>query len=395
LISNLQNLKQKHKTKLTHIIVMVKIRSPQFRPNINHLKILKKGVDFWNQWRLDKPLIKPNLFSANLHFQILHGANFSGVNLVGADLSETDLSDANLRGAILFGANLGEAILRGADLSGAELMKANLRGADLSGATLIETNLVLADLSKVDLQQANLRGANLSMTRLIEVKLSRATLSDCNVYGISVWGVTGLEKAEQSNLIITTHNEPVITVDNLEVAQFVYLMLHSEKIRDVINTIGQKGVLILGRFGERKPILEAIRAKLREIGYVPIIFDFTNPTNRDFTETIMTLAGMSRFIIAEITKPKSVILELKTIVPNYMIPMVTIIEKGESPFSMFKDLWIQYKDYVLEPLTYDSIEQLQRVFKKAIIDPANCRLDILRKQKAEEMCIRDASDYEK
>src|SRR5215207_2029801 len=31
--------------------------------------------------------------------------------------------------------------------------------------------------------------------------------------------------------------EPEITVDNIEVAQFVYLLLHNEKIRDVIDTI--------------------------------------------------------------------------------------------------------------------------------------------------------------
>jgi hypothetical protein len=45
-------------------------------------------------------------------------------------------------------------------------------------------------------------------------------------------------------LIITPPDEPVVTVDNLEVAQFVYLLLNNEKIRDVINTIGEKGVLI-------------------------------------------------------------------------------------------------------------------------------------------------------
>jgi hypothetical protein len=38
-------------------------------------------------------------------------------------------------------------------------------------------------------------------------------------------------------LIITRWDEPAITVDNIEVAQFVYLLLHNEKIRDVIDTI--------------------------------------------------------------------------------------------------------------------------------------------------------------
>jgi hypothetical protein len=45
-------------------------------------------------------------------------------------------------------------------------------------------------------------------------------------------------------LVITPQNEPEITVDNIEVAQFVYLLLHNEKIRDVIDTIGKKGVRV-------------------------------------------------------------------------------------------------------------------------------------------------------
>jgi len=85
------------------------------------------------------------------------------------------------------------------------------------------------------------------------------------------------------------------------VAQFVYLLLHNEKIRDVINTVANKAVLILGRFTpERKAILNAIREELRNRDYLPILFDFDKPTNRDFTETLMTLAGLSKFIIADI-----------------------------------------------------------------------------------------------
>jgi hypothetical protein len=59
--------------------------------------------------------------------------------------------------------------------------------------------------------------------------------------------------------------EPIITVDNIEVAQFIYLMLHNEKIRDVIDTITSKAVLILGRFtGERKAVLDAPSAGGRD-----------------------------------------------------------------------------------------------------------------------------------
>jgi hypothetical protein len=86
----------------------------------------------------------------------------------------------------------------------------------------------------------------------------------------------------------------VITVDNIIFAQTVYLLLNNEEIRDLIDTITSKAVLILGRFSkERIPILDALRDALRRRGFLPIVFDFERPKGRDFTETIMTLAGMS------------------------------------------------------------------------------------------------------
>ena len=76
---------------------------------------------------------------------------------------------------------------------------------------------------------------------------------------MSAWGLK-LPRAKQQNLIITRNDEPEITVDNIEVAQFIYLLLHNETIRDVIDTVTSKVVLILGRFtDERKAVIDAVR----------------------------------------------------------------------------------------------------------------------------------------
>jgi len=76
-----------------------------------------------------------------------------------------------------------------------------------------------------------------------------------------------LEGAQQHNLVITLSDEPTITVDNLKVAQFIYLLLENKEIRDVIDTVAKKAVLILGRFTpERKLVLDALRETLRTYG---------------------------------------------------------------------------------------------------------------------------------
>jgi hypothetical protein len=83
-------------------------------------------------------------------------------------------------------------------------------------------------------------------------------------------------------------------VDNIKVAQFIYLLLNNEEVRNVIDTITSKAVLILGRFSpERKIILDRLREELRLRNYLPILFDFEKAKSRDTIETIRFLAGMS------------------------------------------------------------------------------------------------------
>jgi uncharacterized protein YjbI with pentapeptide repeats len=347
------------------------------------LDLLRQGVAVWNSWRMANTSVAIDLSRANLGGADLREANLSGV----------DLRQADLRGGYLRQANLSGAVLRHANLSGAYLRQANLSGAVLRHANLTEANLTEANLHGANLQSANLQRAVLRHARLVETRLEQANLSGCAVYGISVWEVN-LRGATQENLIITRPQQTTITVDNLEVAQFIYLLLNNENVRNVINTIGKKGVLILGRFTERKYVLDTIRTELRQRDYVPIVFDFERPTDRDFTETVLTLAGMCLFIIADITMPKSVPLELQATVPNYMIPLIPIIEEGGTPFSMFVDLWHKYREWVLDPLYYGSVLELVNVFDQAVIEPAKQRRDILETKKAETLITRHVKDYQ-
>ena len=63
------------------------------------------------------------------------------------------------------------------------------------------------------------------------------------IYGVNAWDLEG-EFAEQNELIITSSKtNHIITVDNIKVAQFIYLILNNKEIRDVINTLTSKTVL--------------------------------------------------------------------------------------------------------------------------------------------------------
>jgi hypothetical protein len=312
--------------------------------NPEHVDILlKQGVEVWNKWREEHPDVQPKL----------SGIILDGVDLMGANFRGTDFTLTRLRGA-----NLSTT-----ELNGSKLNLANLERANLSGAVLSRVSLVGANLSRADLSGANLSGAMLLGTDLTE-----ATLTHCNIYGISAWNVQ-LEGAKQDNLVITDRDEPAITVDNLEVAQFIYLLLNHKKLRDVFNTMTERGVLILGRFGgDGLEVLQAIAAKLRETNYLPIIFDFERPQDRNYTETVQTLAGLSRFIIADLSGP-SVPQELYATVPHFKIPCVPIIEASRKPYSMAVDL-LEYPWVVRPPVTFATTEELLEQLPAKVIAPA-------------------------
>jgi len=312
----------------------------------------------------------------------LDWADLSGAKLINADLREADLSNANLRDTDFREAYLNNAYLRQAYLIGADLREvilhqaylgtANLRDADLAGADLSYTNLGYADLSYADLSYANLEGSV-----LVETNLVGTTLTGCRVYGISAWNLK-LDGAKQNNLIITKYDEPAISADNLEVAQFIYLLLHNENIRHVIDNITSKVVLILGRFTpERKVVLDAIKGELRKRDYLPVLFDFKGPKTQDITETVSTLAHMARFVIADITDAKSIPAELEHIVPQ--LPSVAVqplINKSDKEYGLFNH--IQRYPWVLPLYRYENQDELLAVLEEKVISPAEAKANEIR-----------------
>ena len=361
-------------------------------------------------------LTEADLSGANLTQADLDGANLTQANLSGANLTQASLSGANLGGANLFkallnranlavrdnplrlttneadfkafldspesqdfkrGNRLQPANLRGANLTEADLSWANLSAADLSTADLHRGKLHCANLSDANLSGANLRGADLTIVTLVNTTLTGADLTGCRIFGLSAWGLK-LDGAKQQNLIITSENDPEVTVDHIEVAQFVYLMLHNEKIRDVIDTLTSKAVLILGRFTDkRKAVLDALREELRKRGYVPILFDFEKPRSRDTDETITLLARMARFVIADISDAKAVLQELRAIVPDLpslpVQPIILGIQEEPGMFDFYRN-----RPSFLTVHRYADQEQLLADLGDKVIRPAELKVLELR-----------------
>jgi uncharacterized protein YjbI with pentapeptide repeats len=362
--------------------------------NSEHLDILKQGVETWNQWRREHLDIQPDLSSADLSEMLFRGVNFSGANLRNANLrdvklSRADLNRANLSRAYLSWANLNMSNLSGADLRQSFLLGVHCSEADLSGANLGGAFLNNANFSSTNLTNTNLSGAHLEGATLSGTNLSRADLAGCHIHGISAWNIQ-LEETIQSGLIITRSNEPIMTIDNLKVAQFIYLLLNNAEIREVIDTITSKVVLILGRFTpERKAVLDALREELRKHNYSPVLFDFEKPASRDLTETVSTLAHLARFIIVDLTDPSSAPHEVVTVIPQTVVPVQPLLSREplmvdgkvveRHAYSMFKDLQRRYH-WVLPTYVYTDQAHLLATLQEHVVAPAE--------QKAQELAKR-------
>jgi len=331
------------------------------------LSILKSGADAWNSWRADQAGPAPQLDGANLYGVVDDESRDVAVKGYRTPLDGVNFADVSLVGARLESANL-----RGADLTGATLLRANLRRADLSGARLAGADLYETDLYQANLHGADLADARLVRARLVDADLTEANLQNCSVFGVSAWNVT-LDGAVQKNLLITdpaNASEAPIWVDDLEVAQFVHLLISRAKLRQVIDTVTAKMVLILGRFTEdRMAILDAIREHLRARGYVPVLFDFEKPASRDITETVSLLAHMARFVIADITDAKSIPQELERIVPDLpSVPVQPILLRAQQEYGMFEHF--KRYEWVLATHLYENQETLVAELDVAVIEPA-------------------------
>ncbi len=339
-------------------------------------------VDFRKADLCGACLDKANLYEANLSEVDLRKVGLNDTNLIRANLSGADLSGTNIMRAILRGtkcnktkfvkadlraADLDRSNLKQADFKGAFLRYANLRGSDLREADLSGADLTEADLSYTDLRGANLCSAQLVESKLVGANLLRSDITGCMVYGVSAWDVNIGKTTKMRDLIISKSNQSLMTIDDLEVAQFIYTVLNNKKIKNVIDTMRTKAVLVLSSFDVKsKKVMEYLKDSIRRHGYIPLIFDFSKPKSQNLMETVRTMALLSNFVIVDVSIQAGQLIELKDLVPNTIIPFVTIAKKGSIITAMLSHLnnYFWYRD---KCFSYSSFKQIPLLFKNEIV----------------------------
>jgi uncharacterized protein YjbI with pentapeptide repeats len=251
--------------------------------------------------------------AANVDHCLFKDCRLDGYRLGRCAFPGTTFRDCSLKGVDLVGVDLAGACFENCDLEGANLSRAILRNASFD--------------------RCNLHGAIWSNADIEGVSVTRS-----EIYGISLWGTRG-EPALARELSLTKPGDSAsLEIDALHIAVFVASLMEGNGVRELVDGLSSTLVLILGRFSpEHKPVLDEIRARLRELGYTAIVFDSSVPRLRDTSETVAVLARLSRFVIADLTEPRSAPYELRSFVTESKTPL-QVVTRGEPPFSMFADL---------------------------------------------------------
>jgi uncharacterized protein YjbI with pentapeptide repeats len=411
----------------------LRVKHPRFRGNWEDLRQFEllarsrirsdergKQLQIWKQYKLRRQIFAmgPGGKGAYMRALLARVIDLTGADLdkiiVGyADLRGAILDNCSLRGAWLKATILENASLRSADISSARLLYSFMGGADLTNANCQRVDFGFASLNDANLSQADFSGADLSHVSLIRANVDRSVFLNTHVYGISAWDLKGTPAIQQDLFIdqastlgdknyfyvlreidelqvesglsgidpapsVKISASSALTVDNLQLAQFIHLLILDENIRGIIDTITSKVVLILGRFSkERKAVLDALRDELRRRDYLPILFDFDKPAGRDITETVSLLARMARFVVADITDAKSIPQELGVIVPDLpSVPVQPLLLEGSDEYSMFEHF--RRFPWVLKPYRYESQEQLIGNLADRVIGPAEAKVLELR-----------------
>jgi hypothetical protein len=142
---------------------------------------------------------------------------------------------------------------------------------------------------------------------------------------------------------------------------------------EILSELTRRRVLILGRFSARRlPVLRAIKKHLASHanGYLPELFTYQRPDSRDLDEAILGFAAMSRFVIADLSEPRSIPQELRAIIPALMsVPVVPIINQRGREFATFAAL--ARRPNVAQPtLRYENVDDLVEKLDRQVVPAA-------------------------
>jgi hypothetical protein len=206
-------------------------------------------------------------------------------------------------------------------------------------------------------------------------------------YDLFDWGLFMVHMAcpeavifpRRANAAVEQHQRTVRQAHAETVGSTLALMRQMDGLNfgEIMSELTQRRVLILGRFSRRRlPVLEAIKTHLKghKNNYLPELFTFEKPKSRDLVEAIKGFAALSRFVIADLSEPRSVQQELEAIAPDFLsVPIVPLINHGGKEYATFSA--IRRRPQVVQPtIKYRNVDDLIVKLDTEVVPQAETKL---------------------
>ena len=159
----------------------------------------------------------------------------------------------------------------------------------------------------------------------------------------------------------------------------------------MIDTIGKKGVLLLGRFTKgRIQVLERLREKLRSLGFVPMVFNFDKPEAEGFHRDGPFAGWAVTFVIVGTSPiPGRRRLSCRRLCRITWSRSSLYWSRGRTPLPCSWTFATEY-DWVLKPVIgYPSIDRLIEVLEQKVVGPAEVKFNQLLARRHEQLRVEN------
>ena len=165
-----------------------------------------------------------------------------------------------------------------------------------------------------------------------------------------------------------------MTVDDIEIAQFIYTIVDNQKISKMIDSMRTKTVLILSSFDDSSKItVTALKDSIRNHGLIPLLFTFQKPKHKGLMGTVRTMAELSAFVIIDESIFANQIFEISNLIPSVRVPFARIAREGSKKISMddeAKHLYWYQRDPIYYPMHVDA-KHISQLFADKLLPWAN------------------------
>lgn len=314
--------------------------------------------------------------------EVLYGLNLQAQKFVDCKFVNLEFRNSSFRGSAFKNCRFNQRV----DFFDTDISRCRFTGCGFSDSKIIESNLNNSVFNDCTFSEIDFYGSS-----FINAHFLGGVLSDCSVYGVNVWNIT-MEDVKQSGFIVKHDlaKDVVTEVNDIELASLVNYLADNRKFSSMYD--GSNFVLILGNFGpEHKENLEHLKTKLSNFrNYVPILCDWSVGDARNLLELIVLLAGFSRFIVVDLSGPRSVPAELQAILTSMLIPVIPLICKNEDAYSAYS--YISRFQWVEDLVRYENFGEILDNLETIIVNRAEKLISELREIRQEKIKVLDIDD---